>query len=97
MLTFLLYCDLSTMNCTSYDINVELEKISGSYVQVNDSLWFFKYPDGFDGNPLPKDEHLFYDHFEKFTNENSVIFIEFLRNDHYYNLPDEVSSFLESD
>ncbi len=97
MLTFLLYCDLSTMNCTSYDINVELKKISGSYVQVNDSLWFFKYPDSFDGNPLPKDEHLFYDHFEKFTNENSVIFIEVLRNDHYYNLPDEVSSFLESD
>jgi hypothetical protein len=85
------------MNCTSYDINVELKKISGSYVQVNDSLWFFKYPDSFDGNPLPKDEHLFYDHFEKFTNENSVIFIEVLRNDHYYNLPDEVSSFLESD
>ena len=97
MLTFLLYCDLSTMTCTSYDINAELKKISRSHVQVNDSLWFFKYPDDFDGNLLPKDEQLFYDHFEKFTNENSIIFIEVLRNDHYYNLPDEVSSFLESD
>ena len=74
-----------------------LKKISRSHVQVNDSLWFFKYPDDFDGNLLPKDEQLFYDHFEKFTNENSIIFIEVLRNDHYYNLPNEVSSFLESD
>lgn len=97
MLRFLLYCDLSTMNCTVNDINVELQKFTNGYAQVNDSLWFFKYPDGFDGNPLPKDEHLFYDHFEKFTNDSSIIFIEILRRDHYYNLPDEVHSFLESD
>lgn len=97
MLNFLLYCDLSTMSCTAHDINAELQKFSKGYVQVNDSLWFFKYPDGFDGNPLPKDEHLFYDHFQKFTNDESTIFIEILHNNHYYFLPEEAHSFLALD
>lgn len=97
MLNFLLYCDLSTMNCTADDINAELQEFSNGYAQANNSLWFFKYPDGFDGSPLPKDEHLFYDHFQKFANDDSIIFIEILRRDHYYVLPDKVHSFLESD
>ena len=97
MLIFLLYCDLPTMNCSADEICKELSSFSSGYIQVNSSLWFFKYPDGFDGNPLPKDEHLFYDHFEKFTNEESNIFIEILRNDHYYLLPEEVHRFLEQD
>lgn len=97
MLNFLLYCDLSTMSCTVEDINAELQKFSDDYAQVNDSLWFFKYPDGYDGNPLPKDEHLFYDHFRKFTNGHSIIFIEILHRNHYCILPDKVYSFLESD
>ena len=94
MLRFALYCDLSTMYCTAQDINDELSKFAKSYVQANNSLWFFRYPSGFDGNPLPKDEHLFYDHFEKFTDEESIIFIEILRDDHFYNLPDSVHQFL---
>lgn len=94
MLNFLLYCDLSTMNCSASDINTELSDFANSYVQVNNSLWFFKYPDGFDGNPLPKDEHLFYDHFEKFTDEDSVIFLAILDKNHYYNLPENVVQFL---
>ena len=97
MLKLLLYCDLSTMNCSAEDINRELSSFSKSYIQANNSLWFFKYPDDFDGNYLPKDQYLFCNHFEKFTNEDSIIFIEVLRDDHYYNLPDKVCSFLESD
>ncbi len=95
MQKFILYCDLSTMNCTSNDICKELEKFTMGYAQVNNSLWFFKYDNESDLDPLPNDEHLFYDHFEQFTNEESIIFIEILRNDHYYNLPDDVHNFLE--
>ena len=94
MLRFALYCDLSTMSCTAQDINKELSAFADSYVQVTDSLWLFRYPDGFDGNPLPKEEHLFYDHFEKFTGEDGIIFLEILRNNDYYNLPDSAHQFL---
>lgn len=97
MQKFILYCDLSTMNCTADDICNELEKFTMDYVQANNSLWFFKYDDKSDFDPLPNDEHLFYDHFEQFTNEESIIFIEILRRDHYYNLPDDVHNFLERD
>ena len=76
MKTFLLYCDLATMNCTSNEINETLQSFAESFSQVNDSLWFFKYDVAHDLNPLPKEEHLFYDHFERFTNKNSIIFIE---------------------
>lgn len=92
---FLLYCDLSTMKCTADEINSTLENFARSYSQVNNSLWFFKYNEETDLNPLPKEEHLFYDYFEKFTNENSIIFIEKLRNDHFYQLPETSHRFLE--
>lgn len=94
MLQFLLYCDLSTMNCTAQDINAELSKFADSYVQATDSLWFFRYPDGFDGNPLPREEHLFRDHFKKFAGEDGIIFIEIMKNDYFYNLPDSAHQFL---
>lgn len=97
MQKFILYCDLSTMNCTADDICKELEKFTLGYVQTNNSLWFFKYDNESDFNPFSNDEHLFYDHFEKFTNEESIIFLEILRRDHYYNLPDDVHNFLEQD
>ena len=97
MSKFLLYCDLSTMNCSASDICRELSQFSNDYVQVNSSLWFFKYSDSSANSPLPKDEYLFYEHFEKFTNENSIIFIEILHDEHYYILPDKVHRFLEKD
>lgn len=97
MQKFILYCDLSTMHCTANDICRELSDFAIDYVQVNQSLWFFKYDNESDLNPLPNDEHLFYDYFEKFTNEESIIFIEILRKDHYYQLPDEAHHFLKTD
>ncbi len=97
MQKFILYCDLSTMNCSADDICNELEKFTMGYAQANNSLWFFKYDNESDFTPLPNDEHLFYDHFEQFTSEESIIFIEILRHDHYYNLPDDVHDFLEQD
>ena len=97
MKNFLLYCDLSTMKCTSDEINSVLESFAESYSQVNNSLWFFKYTDGFDGNPFSKEVHLFYDYFEQFVTENSIIFIEKLRDNHYYQLPDANHDFLQQD
>lgn len=94
---FLLYCDLSTMKCTADEISATLETFAESYSQVNNSFWFFKYDVESDLNPLPKEEHLFYDYFEQFTDENSTVFIEKLRNDHYYQLPDANHHFLEQD
>ena len=94
---FLLYCDLSTMKCSSDEINSTLSVFTESYSQVNNSLWFFKYDAENDFNPLPKEEHLFYDHFEQFVTENSIIFIEKLRDDHYYQLPDANHEFLQQD
>ncbi len=97
MLQFILYCDLSTMNCTALDINEELSSFAKSYLQVNNALWFFKYPNIFAGSYLPKEEHLFYDHFEKFTSENSIIFLSLLDDKYYYNLPEIADQFLCSD
>ena len=97
MLKFLLYCDLSTMNCSAADICDELRVFAYDYIQVNPSLWFFKYSAVINVSPLPKDEYLFYEHFEKFTDDNSVIFIEILHDNHYYILPEKVHHFLETD
>ena len=97
MKTFLLYCDLSTMLCTADEINEALNSFASSFLQVNDSLWFFKYDAEHDFNSLPKEEHLFYDYFEQFTDENSVIFIQRLNNDYFYQLPDEIHDFLSRD
>lgn len=94
---FLLYCDLSTMKCTADEICTILKTFAKSYSQVNISLWFFKYDVANDLDPLPKEEHLFYDYFQEFCNENSIIFIEILRNDHYYQLPETIHYFLEQD
>lgn len=94
LLNFLLYCDIPTLNCTADDINLELSTFAKSYIQVNDSLWFFKYPDGFDGSFFSKEEHLFYDHFEKFAGKTGNVFIERLTNNDFYQLPDEVCDFL---
>lgn len=97
MQKFILYCDLPTMNCTVDDIFKELEKFTMGYIQANSSLWFFKYDDECNYNPLPNEVYLFHEHFEQFTNKESIIFIEILRRDHYYNLPDNVHNFLEQD
>ena len=97
MQKFILYCDLSTMNCTVDDICKELEKCTMGYMQANSSLWFFKYDDESHLNSLPNEAHLFYEHFEQFTNKESILFIEVLRYDHYCNLPDDVRNFLEQD
>lgn len=99
MLKFLLYCDLPTMNCTAQDINQELSEFADSYVQVNDGLWFFKYPDTYTGSFLAKGEQLFYDHFEKFTDDSSIMFLSKFDLDdcHYRILPDAVDRFLDSD
>ncbi len=95
MQIFLLYCDLSTLKCTSDEINATLNSFTESYSQVNDSLWFFKYDKNF--SPLPKEEYIFYEYFEQFVTENSIIFIEKLHNGHFYQLPDISHSFLEQD
>ncbi len=97
MQKFILYCDLSTMNCTADDICKELEKFTLGYVQANNSLWFFKYDNESALNPLPQSEHLFCDHFEQFINEESIIFIDPLRRDYYYNLPNDLHNFLDQD
>lgn len=97
MLQFLLYCDLATMNCTASDINAELGSFASSYVQVNNNLWFFSYPKAFDGHFLPKEEALFCDHFEKFSKEDSVIFLAELGSRYYYNLPDAAHQFFSKD
>ena len=53
MTTFLLYCDLATMNCTADNINETLASFADSFSQVNDSLWFFKYDVHRSNSPLP--------------------------------------------
>ena len=97
MLQFILYCDLPTMKCTASDINAELSSFADFHMQVNDTLWLFKYPEGFVEDSRPKEEHLFCDHFEKFTDENSVIFLAPLDGNHYYILPDAAHRFLSAD
>lgn len=97
MLKFLLYCDLATMNCKASDIENELSKFASSFVKANDSLWFFKYPEGFDGSCLPKEEHLFLDYLEKFTDDNSIVYIEKVSDNYYFNLPDNICDFLATD
>lgn len=99
MLKLMLYCDLSTMKCTSDDINRELAQFSSSYVQVNNSLWFFKYDDDFNSSCLQKDEVIFYEYFEKHLKEDSIIFISLL-NSHdsrgrMYQLPAHIDTYLQ--
>ena len=97
MKNFLLYCDLSTLKCTSDEINVVLDSFSESYSQVNDSLWFFKYDIKNYFSQLPKEEYIFQHYFEQFITENSIIFIEKLHDNYYYQLPDTNHDFLQQD
>lgn len=97
METFLLYCDLSTMKCTVDDINNTLQGFSDCFIQVNNSLWFFRYDIKRDVNPLPKEENIFYKHFEKFTSKESIFFIEILSNKYFYEFPDTVHNWLQQD
>ena len=46
---------------------------------------------------LPTEENIFYDHFEKFTNEDSIIYLDVVQKQSFYNLPDNVSEFLQED
>jgi len=85
------------MDCSASDINNVLSGFSSYYVQVNDSLWFFKYTDEFDGNYLSKEIALFYNHFEKITNDRSRIFISRLESHYYYYLPEEIHNYLEQE
>ena len=97
MQTFLLSCDLSTMKCTVEDINAILTSFASDHIQVNTSLWFFKYDESKACSPLRKEEHLFCTYFEQLTNKDSIIFIEKLTDKHYYNLPDIFHDFLVQD
>lgn len=96
MLDLILYCDLSTMdNCTEDTINEILSKISVTYRQISNSLWYFKYRK-FDGSPLHKEENIVYDNFDKYLNENSILFLtKFTHHDCYYHIPSDESLPLE--
>lgn len=95
MKVFLLYCDLATISCTSEKINSTLDSFADSYIQVNDSLWFFKYDSSSDFDPLPIHEHLCYDYFNQYVSENSLFFMEELSPNFYSIFPEEVSYFLD--
>lgn len=97
MLKLMLFCDLTTLNCTVEDIESELSSFSNSFTKVNGSMWFFTYPSEFNGSFLPKPEQIFNDHFEKFTNDNSLVYIGILSEDNYYMLSDESSQFLSQE
>lgn len=97
MLDFLISCDVSTLNCSADDISKEIETFANSYVRVSDSIWLFKYPSGFHGSFLAPEEHLFIDHFEKFTHSESTFILLQLKDRFYYNLPKSACSFLEQD
>lgn len=96
MLTFMLYCDMSKIKASSNDITTILKEFSDSYIQLNDCVWFFKYPDGYNGSPLHKEEFLFYEYFEQLTDNESTIMICRM-NDVFYDFPDTISHFLEQD
>lgn len=97
MLKMMLCCDVTTMNCTADDIDSELSTFAPSYQRVSDSIWFFTYPSGFVGSYCPATESIFYDHFEKFCKDDSVIFVIDLREKFYCNLPESAMYFLEQD
>lgn len=98
MIKMMLCCDLKTMKCAPDDIDQELSTFAISFVRVSDAIWLFKYPSGFEGSFLRPEEHLFYDHFEKFTEEeSSIILVELDDRKLYYNLPETVHNFLMED
>lgn len=94
MITFLLYCDMQTMKCTVSDIDKELGTFVNSFVRVNDSLCFFKYPKRFDGYFVPPSEWILEEHLDKFMDENSIVYIEEVGDRNYCNLPDDVISYV---
>ena len=93
----MLYCDLSTMSCCADDIDNELSSFARSFLRANNSLWFFECSNEFNGSFLPTEENIFYDNFEKYTNEDSIIYLDVVQKQSFYNLPDNVSEFLQED
>lgn len=85
------------MACSADDIDNELSSFARLFLRVNNSLWFFECSDEFNGSFLPAEESIFYDHFEKFTDKGSIIYLDVVQKQSFYNLPDNVSEFLQED
>lgn len=96
MLKMMLSCDLNTMKCTADDIDREFSTFALSYLRVSDSIWVFTYPSGYKGSYLPENETIFYDHFEKFCDDESAIVITDLKES-FYNLPESAHMLLNRD
>ena len=98
VIKMMLCCDVNTMKCTPADIDRELSTFAISFLRVSDSIWLFKYPSGWQGSYERPEVHLFYDHFEKYTVEDSsIIMLELIDRTIYYNLPEAAHNFLSKD
>lgn len=94
MQDFLLYCDFSTMLGTAQDIEKELRKLAWGFVRVNDSVWIVRMSK-YTGSYLRTEEFLFIECIEKYTNDDSFVYITRFGEDEYYNLPLSVVEFLD--
>jgi len=93
MKCFLIYCDLTTMECTEKQLE---EKISGffkEYCKASDCLWFGKCNPKSSKTPEPC-EQSFYAEIEEFASEESIIFIAEIGEKVFFNLPGDAFDFV---
>lgn len=92
---YFLYFDMSTIKCTTEDIDNTLRSFAKDYRRINNSSWIFTYPNEFDGHFTCKEDYLIDEHFDCYFNENSIFFIVKLKEHYNYQLPDEVCDFID--
>ena len=88
---YMIYCELDSMvNCTAEQLNDIIVSNTEDCIKLNERVWFANIEKHKHSSYLSATEDFFYDHIEKYTNENSIFIIVELARSSMYNIPDSV-------
>lgn len=96
---YMLYCDLSTLNCTSKELENKIASYSNKYHKINDNFWLFSVSKYIASTVfMEPNEYLIINILEEYITENSIIFSSKISSKQYYcELPQDAINFLSID
>ena len=94
---YVLCCDISTLRCTSAELELKLAEFSNRYHKASDNLWFYCVPrDKAAHKFISPDEYLITFVLHDYLTPYSIAFTsEIPNNRYYYELPQDAIDFLE--
>lgn len=96
---YMFCCDLSTLRCTSTELEAEIADYSSRYCKVSNSLWLYCAPKHKTAHALVSpDEYFVTNILRKYTTPDSVVFTFAIpKTGYYYELPQDAVDFLYVD